>query len=206
MDVTVAIKKLIDADKGLQKEARRFVEVRVAAELLGQVKKRVQDYGINAEGVQFRGYSTRPCLFGYSKQIRSPLNPAFAKLKAQAKKITKKEGSVYGGWVTVNGHKLIVVPGGYKAIRNAAGYQIMHKDYTLSGNMWRLIKVKPVIMTGSKFIIQWGTTDELTTNKVLGHNSREGTNIIASSDKEIKDMEQNVVGFIEDYVLKILNG
>lgn len=209
MDISVAIKRLLTADKTAVRDASKFIQVRVAAQIMNAMKTRVRSTGINAKGSPFSSYSTKECLIGYSDY---PLNKrAFTRLWAADKKTMTKgrkmvSGSIEGNWRTVNGKHLLIVPGGYAEIRKVAGYQVAHKDFTVTNAMWRGVKVKAVTFSGSEFAIVYGTTDRETEQKVLGHNKREGINILLPNKKEVQDAEKQIKSFFESYVNKILNG
>jgi len=207
MTLQKTINKLTNVQP-LMKDLATHVRVRVAAALLAEVKRRVQFTGVNARGAKFKGYSTRPALLGYSEY---PLNKkAYSRLKSQMKKINKAAektgGESYGGWVTIDNHALMVVPGGYKAIRNAAGYQIAFKDFTVTNAMWRGVKVigNPVIQ-GTKLTFSYGATDTLTAQKVSGHNKREGINILEPTAKELEAVQAEMVLFLKDAINKMFN-
>lgn len=203
MNVQELINKLSDTQPLVNKLAVQ-IQVHYAANLLGWVRNRVQQTGINARSVPFKSYSTRPALLGYSDY---PLNKrAYARLKSQMKKINKAEGGGYGGWVTINGHRLMVVPGGYKAIRNAAGYQIMHKDFTVTNAMWRSVKVLPIQVSGTKLSFGYGSVIPSEAQKINGHNKREGINILEPTAQELEKVQVAIVEFCEEEINKMLNG
>jgi hypothetical protein len=108
--------------------------------------------------------------------------------------------------VTVNNHKLFVVPGGYKTIRSVAGYNTAFKDFTVIGNMFRMVKVKDIQIQGTNILITYGGTDELTEKKLAGHDKREGINIILPSKQEIAELENNIEAWLNNYIKLALNG
>lgn len=200
MTLDQAIKQLekVDPLKKFGKDFMKYVAIRINTNLLARMKKRVQDTGVSSTGSRFKPYSTKNTLIGYSTY---PLyKRAYPRLKAEAKK------SDSANWVTINGHKLLSVTGGYKRIRDVAGYQTGHKDFTVTGTMFRMIKVKDIQIQGTSVLITYGGTDRETEQKLAGHDSREGINIILPSKQEIKELEDNIEAWLTGYIKDIFNG
>ena len=194
MNLDVAISKLSLTDKNLMKSVEAFIKANIALQLVAGVKLRVQKTGINSNGVAFNGYSAKSCLIGYSE------NPLIKK----AYKIIRSAKN--NNWVTVNTHKLIVVPEGYKKIRQLAGYQTAHKDFMVTGAMWRGVKMKSVTTKGTKIEITYGSTDNETDKKLQGHNKREKINIILPTKKELDEVAQDIASYLETYIKMAING
>jgi len=186
VSVDTKIKKIA---KDLLKDTAVFIQGRVAAQLLADVKLRVSSKGINANNIEFSRYSTRPLKIYYSE---------YAINKAVYNKLAKAKAT---NWVTdEDGKKAIVLEGGYKQAREIAGYQTKHKSFLVTGQMWRGVKNRPIQTTTDKIIIAWGSTDERTEQLTNRHSKREGINILLPSKEELEDVRKQLVTFVEQYI------
>lgn len=115
MTVKQYISKLEGEIKGIK--AKKDKAIRKAAAIsLTHTVQRIFDFGLDANGMPIGQYSTKPMLVGAkSFRNKSGANKIFgSKSKRKAAK-----------WVTLSkggkNYKLVVLPGGYKAVREASG-------------------------------------------------------------------------------------
>jgi len=87
-----------------------------------------------------------------------------------------------------------------------AGYQTAHKDFMVTGAMWRGVKMKSVTTKGTKIEIIYGSTDNETDKKLQGHNKREKINIILPTKKELDEVAQDIASYLETYIKMAING
>ena len=151
------------------------VMIQIATEALTLVKKRIQERGENAEGSKFKPYSTTPMLASHKGMTGS----AYSKVAGSKQK--RKELK----WVTIGGHKLFELEGGYKEFRQLHGRQTEFVDFTFSGRMWNNIKLKSSSEDHNSGIAIIGATQEEEEKKLEGNTKRKGE-IMALSNKEIK--------------------
>jgi hypothetical protein len=195
MNLDVAISKLSLTDKNLMKSVEAFIKANIALQLVAGVKLRIQKTGVNSNGTLFPNYSTRPLLIGYSEY---PINKKIFQKKAKDPKTI---------WATsIQGFKGIVLVGGYKEARQLTGYQTAHKDFMVTGAMWRGVKMKSVTTKGTKIEITYGSTDNETDKKLQGHNKREKINIILPTKKELDEVAQDIASYLETYIKMAING
>jgi hypothetical protein len=96
------------------------IMVKTGISALTMIKRRVQETGINAEGEKFAPYSTKPTLVGKSTFLQLSASTQLLGSKAKRRELE---------WRTVNGHRLAILQGGYKKIRELEGRQTGHVDF-----------------------------------------------------------------------------
>lgn len=178
--------------------------------LLGAVKTRVQKTGINARGVSFELYSTKPYFIKYTNYpINKAAYTALKKEKKQslrkAKKILSKES--YENIRNRNTNSLYVeLPGGYRQARILAGYQVGHKDFTVTNNMWQSVKAFKPIFNGTIITMSYGSNIPFEIKKIEGHNKREGINILEPTKQELEVLQKALVEDLEKLIKEMFNG
>ena len=141
------------------------------------IKERVQEKGINAKGSSYRPYSTKPMLTNCSTMILSACN------KIAGSKEKRKELK----WVTINGHKLFNIPGGYKQYRELQGRQTNHVDFSFTNSMWNDINVISNQSQHQQGIAIIGAKKDSEKKKLEGNTARRG-DILDLNPKEIYDL------------------
>ncbi len=143
------------------------------------IKQRVQEKGEDAGGQKYAPYSTRPMLANRSGMNVSAYN------KVAGSKDKRKELK----WVTIDGHKLFEVPGGYKQYRELHGRQTGFVDFSFSGRMWSNVALisSPVDHNSGVAIIGAKNTE---TNDILEGNTKRRGDILDLSDKEIDELKE----------------
>lgn len=184
-------KRLNGVIKDLQGGANGQIMAQVASDALAMVKKRVQDKGENAEGAKFPAYSTKPML----ASRKGMTGKAYSSIAGSKDKRRELE------WVTINGHKLFSIPGGYKQYRDLSGRQSGFVDFTFTGSMWnniKLISPKSELDSGVAVI---KPTKDIEKKKLAGNTERKGE-ILALSDKEKQRLVQIYESGIENVFRK----
>lgn len=158
----------------LEGPERGNIMVKLASEALVLNRQRVEESGKNAEGQSYTPYSRKPILASRSGMT----NAAYNSIAGSKKK--RKELS----WVTIGGHKLFEVPGGYKQYRELHGRQTGFVDFVFSGRMWNNIKL---VSSGAE--LQSGVavikpTEELQKKKLAGNTERRGDILALSKSEE----------------------
>ena len=136
----------------------------IGSEALTMILDRVTKTGKDAEGSGYPPYSTKPMLANRTGMTTG----AYASIAGSKKK--RRELS----WVTIGGHKLFEIPGGYKQFRELAGRQTGFVDFTFTGKMWSNIKLtsdKSELNTGVAVI---KATTDLDKAKLAGNTERKG--------------------------------
>lgn len=132
------------------------------------IRRRVQEEGTNAEGQQYKPYSTKPMLANCSSMTTNACS------RVAGSKQKRKELK----WVTLQrggkNIRLFELPGGYKEFRDIHGRQTGHVDFTVSGKMWGNIKVISDNTEHNGGIVRIGATTELDKNKLRGNTDRRG--------------------------------
>lgn len=150
------------------------IMVRMASEALALNRQRVQETGKNAKGESFDKYSTKPMLSGSKNMTKS----AFATIAGSKKKRAELE------WRTVGGHRLFVIPGGYKEFRELHGRQTGFTDFTLSGRMWNNVKLVSDRSELNSGVAVIKATEELQQKKLEGNTKRRGEILGLSKNEE----------------------
>lgn len=164
--------------KDLQSGAHAEVMVKMAVSALTLIKERVQETGTNAKGQKYKPYSTKPMLANCSTMILSSCN------KIAGSKQKRKELN----WVTIKGHKLFEIPGGYKQYRELMGRQTNHVDFSVTNNMWNDINVISKSSDHQKGVAIIGAKQEIEKKKLEGNTKRRG-DILDLSASEIEDLK-----------------
>jgi hypothetical protein len=86
-------------------------------------------------------------------------------------------------WVTVKGHKLFELPGGYKQFRELHGRQTGFVDFVFTGRMWNNIKLVSDQGELNSGVAVIRPTEELQKKKLAGNTERRG-DILALSKAE----------------------
>lgn len=179
-------KNLDGVIKDLQSGAHGMVMLQMAEEALTLIKKRVIHTGTNAKGQKYKPYSTKPMLANCSSMILSACN------KVAGSKQKRKELD----WVTINGHKLFELKGGYKQWRELHGRQTDHVDFSVNNNMWNDINVISNQTDHKNGVAIIGAKEQLQKKKLSGNTARRG-HILDLSKKEIDQLR-------EDYNIGVL--
>jgi hypothetical protein len=171
-------KRLNGVVNDLQTGAHGEVMVRLAINALTKIKQRVTETGVNAKGTKYAPYSTKPMLTNCSTMTLSACSQvAGSKDKRRSMK-----------WVTVKGHKLFELPGGYKQFRQIAGRQTNYVDFMFNGRMWSDINVISNQGDHQKGVAIIGARQEEEKKKLEGNTKRKG-DILDLSQKEIDELK-----------------
>jgi len=143
------------------------------------IKQRVQEKGEDVGGQKYAPYSTKPMLANRAGMNVSAYN------KIAGSKDKRKELK----WVTIDGHKLFEVPGGYKQYRELHGRQTGFVDFSFSGRMWSNVALisSPADHNSGVAIIGAKNTE---TNDILEGNTKRRGDILDLSDKEIDELKE----------------
>jgi hypothetical protein len=171
---------------------------KLGLDALALIKKRVQQTGINAEGEKFDPYSTKPMLTS-RKSLTQNADSKISSSKAKRKELK---------WVTINGHKLFELKGGYKEFRELHGRQTDYVDFVFSGRLFGNIKENipgDIKITSDQAELNSGVvtiaaTQELEKKKLSGLTKRKGE-ILALSKKE----EIQLSGYYDKWVGDLLH-
>ncbi len=196
-------KRLAQLESEILKEGPRIAQ-ELALNALALSKNRVQTTGIPG-----KRYSTREMLATESMFNRKK---GFKPTEIESTEIGRigKRNQVAGGfrqpgtgrvdqrgaqrkkrwmWIRFKGAKkavpVMVLPGGYKQLRQLNGLQANYVDLTFSGRMFQNIKLLEPRNNGSKFVAYIGGGNQETKNKMKGMNARFG----AFLDPDKKDVE-----------------
>lgn len=181
MGQTIDIKQYIKELKKAQRELPDYLykqsEEIVRLDMIAVIAKRVRLSGIKATGGKFRPYSTKPTLIGASSfTSKGAANKALGS-KAKRRKLE---------WVTYDSHKLAILEGGYREIRQIEGRQTGHKDFERTGEMWRGFGITRKVRTKANIKISIGGRNEDSAKKIAENSEREGISIIDISIYEEK--------------------
>ena len=158
---------------------RGDVMPKIAAEALTMIKQRVQQTGTNAKGSKYAPYSTSKMLTNCSTMT----------LSACSKIAGSKEKRKELGWVTINGHRLFNLPGGYKQFRELHGRQTNFVDFSFTNAMWNDINVISKDSDHKRGVAIIGAKQEMEKKKLSGNTKRRG-DILDLSPKEIYKLYQ----------------
>lgn len=143
------------------------------------IRARIQEKGIDAEGLKYAPYSTNPMLANRGSMNVSAYN-TIAGSKDKRRNLK---------WSTIDGHKLFEIPGGYKQFRELHGRQTGFVDFSFSGRMWAnisLISNAQDHISGTA-IIGAKNTD---TNDILEGNTKRRGDILDLSKSEIEELKE----------------
>lgn len=177
-------------------EYPQWANVALGNTALAMLKDRVVNKGISPDGSAYNPYSTKPILVG-AKSFRT---------KAAADSIfgskTKRKAA---DWRTITrggtNYRLILLPGGYKRIRQIEGSQVAHKSFLRSGEMWLSIHTLGTRKEGGGFTTTVGTEVELSNKKLEGNTKRENKEILMVSKSE----ETRLTEILDKYITNKLN-
>jgi hypothetical protein len=155
------------------------IMVKVGLEATRLIKTRVQETGINAEGKKFPAYSTKDTLVGCKTFLQKSACATLLGLKAKRKELE---------WRTVNGHRLAILPGGYKKIRELEGRQTNHVDFSVTNSMWNDINIISKTGDHNKGTVIIGAKQQKEKDKLKGNTERKGE-ILDLSHKEIDELK-----------------
>jgi hypothetical protein len=167
--------------KDLQGGIMGNIMLRLATNALTLLRARVQETGKDAKGTKYRPYSTKAMLIGCSSFVqKNACNSVFG----------SKEKRKNLEWRTIKGHRLAILPGGYKQLRNLQGRQTEHVDFMMTGRMWNDISIvskgtdheKGIAVIGAK------TDDE---KKKLAGNTKSRGDILDLSQSEVDTLMKN---------------
>jgi len=152
----------------------------IGSEALTMIRKRVTGTGKDADGSGFSAYSTKDMLVGAKSFYKSAAATTFFGSKKKRRELD---------WVTVKGHSLAVLEGGYKKLRELQGFQTGFVDFKLSARMWTNIKLtsdKSELNTGVAVI---KATTDLDKAKLAGNTERKG-DILELSKSELSRIKE----------------
>ena len=192
-------KKLNDTVQGLTTGLSEKMQVWVASDVIGEVQRRIQSTGELSDGDKGQ-YSTKSALVGYPS---SGIQQNYSAMYKRAYNALKKQAAAK--WVTVSGHRLVEAPGGYKQIRELGGLDTNFKDYTISGDMFRSVKVRKNAHTPTTVSVTYGSQGK--NEKILeSHNERAGQNILLPNKDEMKRLELRIIKWIVAELRQANNG
>jgi pyruvate dehydrogenase complex dehydrogenase (E1) component len=165
---------------GLKGQPNALLIQKMGITALTLLRERVTKTGTNAEGKKFEGYSTKDTLVG-----RTTFYKDAAATKLLGSKAKRKELQ----WVTIGDHRLAVLKGGYKKIRELQGRQTAFVDFTVSGHMWTDISLISKAGDHQKGIAVIGAKEEKEKKKLEGNTKRKG-DILDVSDREIDKLRE----------------
>lgn len=179
------IKALNNVVRDVQSQAP--VMERLGVQALTKIKQRVQQTGTNAEGSKYKAYSTKPTLIGCTTFLRKD---------ACERVLGSKEKRKALEWRTVDGHRLAILNGGYKKIRELQGRQTAYVDFSVTNAMWNDINVISQYAQHQSGIAIIGAKQEIEKKKLAGNTERRG-DILDLSNKEVDELKA-------DYNLNVL--
>ncbi len=169
----------------------------LGATALTMINKRVRRSGIGPDGSNYKPYSSKPTLIGAKSFVtKAAANSVFG----------SKEKRSELQWFTVNSHRLAVLPGGYKQIRQIEGRQVQFKDFERTSEMWKSIHVLGTQGSGSRFITTIGTENKLSNMKLSANVDREGKEILKLTTQEETELQKILDRYITNLADKQLNG
>jgi hypothetical protein len=173
-------KNLNGVVRDLQSGAHAEVMVKMAVNALTMIKKRVQETGTDAKGTKYKPYSTKSTLVGCKTFIQKSTCATLLGSKAKRKDLE---------WRTIGGHRLAVLPGGYKKIRELQGRQTAFVDFSVTNAMWNDINIISKQNDHQKGIAIIGAKQDIEKKKLAGNTKRRG-DILDLSEKEIGELKQ----------------
>ena len=162
-------------DTGIRQEIETYLNTVIASSAVAFIDTRIRQRGEKAEGGQFKPYSSKPSLIG-AKSFTS---------KVHADKVFGKTKNRSLEWVTYRGHKLAVMPGGYKQIREVEGRQTGHKDFERTSELWKSIHVMGTSeLSPGRYQTKVGTENPRSVSIMEGILDREGSEFLGVSESE----------------------
>jgi hypothetical protein len=173
-----------ELDKNFDKTIKQIktdptIMVKLGISALTFIKERVIEKGTDASGRPYKSYSTKPMLVGCKSFVQKSACAAMLGSKSKRKELE---------WRTVKGHKLAILPGGYKELREKQGRQTNHVDFSVTNEMWNDINIisKRSEHQGGTVII--GAKKESEKKKLEGNTKRRG-DILDLSKSELDDLQ-----------------
>jgi hypothetical protein len=155
------------------------IMVKIGISALTFIKQRVQETGVDAHGKKFAPYSTKDTLIGSTSFLQKAAGDKLLGSKEKRKKLE---------WRTVNGHRLAILEGGYKKIRELQGRQTDHVDFSVTNNMWNDINIISKAGEHQKGTVIIGAKQDKEKKKLAGNTKRKG-DILDLNQKEIDDLK-----------------
>jgi hypothetical protein len=201
MTIAEAAQKMREISIGTSANMTKFVRTRVAQDLMVAVKDRWIRRGVTYDG-RLLAYSTRPTFvvnsdYPLNRKAFAVLSKSEKKSYNKAKKILTPETFASIKSKDPKQKRSAAAPGGYKQIRQVAGYQVNHVDFDITTDMWRSVKVKSVQLKGTIIEVIYGPTDTTNAFKIAGHNKHFNTNILMPNTQELQISSE----LIESYVI-----
>lgn len=156
------------------------IMAKVGVTALTLIKKRVQEKGVNAEGQKYRPYSTKPILIGCKTFVQKSACEALLGTKPKRKKLE---------WRTVDGHRLAILQGGYKKVREIQGRQTNHFDMVVSGATWKDINLISKTPDHQRGVAVIGARNEKYKDILSGNTKLRG-DILDVSNQEIDKLKE----------------
>lgn len=176
----------------------QWANVVLGATALAMIEKRVRRSGIAPDGAKYKPYSSKPTLVG---------SKSFTKKSAADSVFGSKEKRRNLEWFTVDGHRLAVLPGGYKQIREIEGRQTGFKDFERTSEMWKSIHVLGTRAAADNvFITLIGSENTLSNVKLSANVDREGKEILMVTKQEEADLTKILDDYITNIVRRVFNG
>lgn len=154
------------------------IMVRMAMTALTMIKKRVQETGVNADGQKYEGYSTKPMFITEKSFVQKDKFKNLVNTKEKRKQLE---------WRTINGHKLPILKGGYKELRELQTRQTNHVDFSVTNNMWNDINLISSNSEHQQGVAVIGAKQELEKKKLAGNTKRKG-DILDLSQSEMDEL------------------
>jgi hypothetical protein len=175
--------------KDLQNNYNGELMVKVAITGFTLLRKRVQETGVDANGQKYAPYSTKPILVGSKTFIQKAAGDKLLGSKPKRKELK---------WRTINGHRLAILKGGYKKVRELQGRQTDHVDFSVTNNMWNNIMAqkpteKDLLSSHAdhcRGIAIIGAKQDIEKKKLAGNTKRRG-DILDLSQSEIEQLKKS---------------
>ena len=162
-----AVIKTMDMKQGV-------IMASLGIEALTMIKKRVIETGVDAKGSKYKPYSTKAMLTNCSALTSSACS-TIAGSKDKRRDLN---------WVTIKGHRLFNLSGGYKQFREIQGRQTTHVDFSFNNDMWNDINLISKAGQHKQGIAVIGARDGHQKKVLAGNTDRRG-DILDLSIKEI---------------------
>ena len=167
--------------RDIESDGMGRVMVQVGSAALALIRDRVQKTGQDAEGGQYKPYSTKPMLSGCKNMLKGSCEKVIG---SKEKRREKKWVTLQSGGKNVH---LFEIPGGYKEFREINGRQTGFVDFSFSGRMWANIKVVSDNSEHNAGVARIGTTIA-EVNDILEGNTKRRTDILKLSKGELNDL------------------
>lgn len=180
-------KKSKDLERAITTRMYDIVAAYAGLTMVSQISNRVIDTQTNAKESKFSRYSDKPVLSSGTTDRGKHVWNALASSKTKRRQLE---------WVTYNGHRLFVVPGGYAEIRRLSGELNTNKNFFWTGEMWKKFGIVKKQRTKSGFRIRLGGRSLASQDKINWNSEREGINIIDVTPEE----EKELIGYIDTWI------